>query len=182
MSGAILVTGGAGFIGSNVVAELAARGDEVIVCDRFRTASSGKWRNLAKHAIADLVPPESLFSYLEERPEIEAVVHMGAISSTTEPNVDLILATNFALSRDLLALCSRKSIRLIYASSAATYGGGELGFDDDPAVGAVGALRPLNPYGWSKQLFDAHAARSESPAAAGRRPALLQCLWAQRIP
>ena len=160
MTGAVVVTGGAGFIGSNIVAELCGRGEEVIVCDRLRTADSGKWRNLAKHAIADLVPPEGLFDDLASRSDIEAVIHMGAISSTTEPDADLILANNFAFSRDLFQLCAVRGVRLIYASSAATYGDGALGFDDDASLQAITALRPLNPYGWSKQLFDAHIART----------------------
>ncbi|MBV8593189.1 MAG: ADP-glyceromanno-heptose 6-epimerase [Caulobacteraceae bacterium] len=158
----VLVTGGAGFIGSNIVAELTARGDlDVVVCDRLREAASGKWRNLANHPIADLFAPEDLFAWLDGR-RVELVVHMGAISSTTEPDADLMLDVNFALSRDLFYWCAEAGSRLIYASSAATYGGGELGFVDAPDEASIAALRPLNAYGWSKQLFDLLVARETS--------------------
>jgi ADP-L-glycero-D-manno-heptose 6-epimerase len=155
----VLVTGGAGFIGSNIVAELAADpGLDVVVCDRLRAASLGKWRNLAKHAIADFVQPESLTAWLDGR-DLEAVIHMGAVSSTTEPDADKILINNFNLSRQLFAWCAARERRLIYASSAATYGDGADGFDDDDHPDALSALRPLNAYGWSKALFDRWAVR-----------------------
>ena len=123
----IVVTGGAGFIGSNIVARLCAEGRrDIVVVDRLETADLGKWKNLAKHAIADFWSPEEMFEQLERNADrIEAVVHMGAISSTTEPDADLILHTNFSLSRDLWAWCARRDARLIYASSAATYGDGD---------------------------------------------------------
>lgn len=170
MSGpTILVTGGAGFIGSNIVAQMIEDlGAEVIVCDRLRQKSDGKWRNLAKHPIADLIHPDELALWLERRGEtVETVVHMGAISSTTEPDVDRILINNFALSRDLFRWCAERGKRLIYASSAATYGDGALGFDDSQEPAHLSALRPLNPYGWSKALFDLFVVRH---AAAGRAP------------
>ena len=157
----IVVTGGAGFIGSNIVARLCAEGRrDVVVCDRLETAHLGKWKNLAKHPIADFWEPEELFDQLERNAErIEAVVHMGAISSTTEPDADLILRTNFGLSRDLWAWCALRDARLIYASSAATYGDGGLGFEDHDDLRSLSALRPLNAYGYSKYLFDQYAAR-----------------------
>jgi ADP-L-glycero-D-manno-heptose 6-epimerase len=165
---AVLVTGGAGFIGSNIVARLTAEGREVIVCDRLREAASGKWRNLAKHAIADLIAPEELFAWLDRSGAgLELVIHMGAISSTLEPDADRIFHNNFSLSRDLFRWCARQETRLIYASSAATYGDGALGFDDVQDLKSVTALRPLNPYGWSKTLFDMFALRE---AAANRAP------------
>ncbi len=157
----IVVTGGAGFIGSNIVARLCA-GDsaDVVVCDRLEAAALGKWRNLAKHPIADFWQPEELFGQLERHADsVEAVVHMGAVSSTTEPDADLILRTNFTLSRDLWDWCARRDSRLIYASSAATYGDGDRGFDDDDSLKALSSLRPLNAYGYSKNLFDQYAAR-----------------------
>lgn len=153
----ILVTGGAGFIGSNLVAALAERGKRVVVCDRLGTGD--KWRNLAKHALYDFVAPEGLEAALERHREaLSAVVHLGAISATTERDVDLLIETNFRLSCRLWDWCAANRKRLIYASSAATYGDGAAGFEDDPA--ALGRLRPLNPYGWSKHLFDGHVLRS----------------------
>ncbi len=165
----MLVTGGAGFIGSNIVARLAQdHALDVVVCDRFGLADEGKWRNLAKHPVADFVPPEDLWDWLGQHGEaVELVIHMGAISSTTEPDADLILATNFGLSRDLFGWCAQTRRRFIYASSAATYGDGAQGFDDDPDYEALAALRPLNAYGWSKAQFDLFATRQ---AARGTAP------------
>ncbi|HEX7758288.1 MAG TPA: ADP-glyceromanno-heptose 6-epimerase [Caulobacteraceae bacterium] len=164
----VLVTGGAGFIGSNIAARLAQdRAVDVVVCDRLRQADAGKWRNLAKHPIADFVAPEGLWDWLADHGEaVELVVHMGAVSSTMEPDADLILQTNFCLSRDLFRWCARMQRRFIYASSAATYGDGALGFDDDPAFEALAALRPLNAYGWSKAQFDLFATREAARGAA----------------
>ncbi|HEY5289384.1 MAG TPA: ADP-glyceromanno-heptose 6-epimerase [Caulobacteraceae bacterium] len=163
----VLVTGGAGFIGSNIVAELAADPSlDIAVCDRLRGAALGKWRNLAKHPIADFVSPEDLPSWLDAGGrDVEAIIHMGAISSTTEPDADKIVNTNFCLSRDLFDWSARHGRRFIYASSAATYGDGS-GFDDDPSLAALSALRPLNAYGWSKALFDLHAIRQVGRGAA----------------
>ncbi|MDP3405737.1 MAG: ADP-glyceromanno-heptose 6-epimerase [Brevundimonas sp.] len=157
----IVVTGGAGFIGSNIVSRLCAEDRrDVVVCDRLEDANLGKWRNLAKSAIADFWQPEELFAQLERHADrISAVVHMGAISSTTEVDADLILRTNFSLSRDLWDWCALHGTRLIYASSAATYGDGTAGFEDDDALEAISRLAPLNAYGYSKKLFDQYAVR-----------------------
>jgi ADP-L-glycero-D-manno-heptose 6-epimerase len=157
----VFVTGGAGFIGSNIVAKLAEDRDlDVVVCDRLREAELGKWRNIAKHPIGDFVAPEDMFDWLEKRwRDVEMVVHMGAISSTTEPDADKIIHSNFTLSRDLFRWCADRQRRLVYASSAATYGAGEHGFADDNDFEALARLRPLNTYGWSKALFDVFAAR-----------------------
>jgi ADP-L-glycero-D-manno-heptose 6-epimerase len=165
----VMVTGGAGFIGSNIVAELLERGDyEVAVCDVLGASAEGKWKNLAKHPIADFVAPEDLFDWLDAHaPELAAVVHMGAISATTEPDADLIIHTNFTLSRELWDWCAGEGVKLVYASSAATYGDGALGFDDADDLQSLTRLRPLNPYGWSKALFDLYACRQ---AAAGKAP------------
>jgi ADP-L-glycero-D-manno-heptose 6-epimerase len=157
----IFVTGGAGFIGSNIVAKLAEDSSlDLVVCDRLHDAELGKWRNISKHPIGDFVPPEEMFDWLEKRwRDIELVVHMGAISSTTEPDADKIIQTNFCLSRDLFRWCADRQRRFVYASSAATYGDGDLGFDDDNSLEHLSALRPLNTYGWSKALFDLFAVR-----------------------
>jgi ADP-L-glycero-D-manno-heptose 6-epimerase len=154
----MLVTGGAGFIGSNLAAALAAQGQDVAVCDRLRTGN--KWRNIAKIDLRDVVAPEQLDEWLESRGKsVSAILHMGAISSTTETDVDLILDTNFRLSRRLWDWCEQNGRRFIYASSAATYGGAEAGFEDDDSPEGLARLRPLNAYGWSKQLFDRWAVR-----------------------
>lgn len=164
----IVVTGGAGFIGSNIVAALEERGmGPIAVCDRLR--SGDKWRNLAKREVVDIVPPEGLFAFLDgHRNAVRAVVHMGAISSTTETDADLVIATNFRLSVDLWRWCAERGVPFIYASSAATYGDGSRGFVDDPDPAAMALLRPLNPYGWSKLLFDRRVARLL--AEGGERP------------
>ena len=157
----IVITGGAGFIGSNIVARLTAEDRyDIVVCDRLETADLAKWKNIAKHPIADFWAPEELFEQLERHAEaIEAVVHMGAISATTEPDADLILRTNFTLSRNIWDWCSLRDARMIYASSAATYGDGDEGFEDDDSPEGLSSLRPLNAYGYSKMLFDQYAVR-----------------------
>jgi ADP-L-glycero-D-manno-heptose 6-epimerase len=148
----LLVTGGAGFIGSNIVAALndAGRAD-VAVCDFL--GSDGKWRNLAKRQLVDVVPPADLPAWLDGR-KLDAVIHMGAISETTATDGDLVIETNFRLSTRLLDWCTANTTPFIYASSAATYGDGDEGFVDDPSLDALKKLRPMNLYGWSKQLFD----------------------------
>jgi ADP-L-glycero-D-manno-heptose 6-epimerase len=165
----VLITGGAGFIGSNIVAELVETSSaNVVVCDRLRTADSGKWRNLAKHAITDWIAPDMLWSWLADRGrDVDLIIHMGAISSTLETDVDRLMTANFVLSRDLFRWCAEHGRRFIYASSAATYGDGSRGFDDTSDIESLKALRPLNAYGWSKALFDIFCLREE---AAGRAP------------
>ncbi len=155
----IVVTGGAGFIGSNVVAALAAKGDrEVAVCDVFGT--NDKWLNLAKHELAGVISPPDLLDFLNsESFRMEAIVHLGAVTDTTETDVDLILRNNFKFSLMLWDWCARHEAAFIYASSAATYGDGRQGFDDSDNMAALSRLRPLNPYGWSKHLFDRRVAR-----------------------
>jgi len=162
----LLVTGGAGFIGSNLVAALAERGYESIaVCDHF--GDGDKWRNLAKRPIAAVVEPDDLLDWLRENgSSVSTIFHMGASSSTVERDVDFILHANFTLSQHIWYWCAENDVRLIYASSAATYGDGAKGFDDDPDPAALAALRPLNPYGWSKNLFDQTAVRLAEQGAA----------------
>jgi ADP-L-glycero-D-manno-heptose 6-epimerase len=148
----LLVTGGAGFIGSNLVAALNDAGrSDVVVCDTL--GHDGKWRNLAKRQLADIVPPHELMSWLSGR-KLEAMFHLGAISETTATDGDLVVETNFRLSLRLLDWCTTQPTPFIYASSAATYGDGNQGFRDEPALSALRRLRPMNLYGWSKHLFD----------------------------
>jgi ADP-L-glycero-D-manno-heptose 6-epimerase len=162
----ILVTGGAGFIGSNLAAALVERGATVSICDRLRQAD--KWRNLSRLELRDVIAPEQLQNWLHTHGgQVEAIVHLGAISSTTETDADLIIDTNFRLSQLLWNWCTEHGKRLIYASSAATYGAAESGFADDDSVAGLAKLRPLNAYGWSKQLFDRWAVRN---AASGNKP------------
>jgi ADP-L-glycero-D-manno-heptose 6-epimerase len=153
----ILVTGGAGFIGSILQAALAARGQETVVVDRLR--NEGKWRNLAKHPPDALVAPEDLDAFLARRPPVEVVFHLGAISATTATDGDLVWATNVTFSQRLWQWCTSHRVRLIYASSAATYGNGEQGFRDDGSLEFLRSLRPRNLYGWSKHAFDLWVAR-----------------------
>ena len=155
----IVVTGGAGFIGSNIIAAIEEQGrGPVVVCDRLRNGE--KWRNIAKRELADIVHPDNLLAYLDtHRAGVDAIVHMGAISATTETDADLIVETNFRLSMALWTWCTDNEARFIYASSAATYGDGETGFVDDGGIEALSHLRPLNAYGWSKHLFDRRITR-----------------------
>ena len=153
-----LITGGAGFIGSNIAAVLADRGDDVVISDWL--GSDERWRNLAKHTYMDIVAPPALKSWLEENGSaLSAVIHMGAISATTETNIDALLESNIRLSLDLWDFCARKEVALIYASSAATYGDGRQGFDDQQDEKTLSTLAPLNAYGWSKHFVDRRISR-----------------------
>ena len=148
-----LVTGGAGFIGSNVVASLNEVGAADVVVSDLLGRDDAKWRNLAKHQVADLVPPAELARWLGSR-KLDAVIHMGAISDTTVTDGDLVMENNFRLSMRLLDWCTVTRTPFVYASSAATYGDGSHGFDDDWSLDALRRLKPMNLYGWSKHLFD----------------------------
>ncbi|MBI1245181.1 MAG: ADP-glyceromanno-heptose 6-epimerase [Alphaproteobacteria bacterium] len=150
----IVVTGGAGFIGSNLLAGLEAQDAGGLVCVDW-LGNGEKWRNIAKRRLDDVVRPEDFSAFLAARKgRVEAIFHMGAISSTTETDVDAIVKNNVRLTLDLWDWCAEAGVPFIYASSAATYGGGERGFVDDPAQDALSRLAPLNPYGWSKHLVD----------------------------
>lgn len=148
-----IVTGGAGFIGSNIAAQLEASGKDVAIVDWL--GNDMKWKNIAKRRLDDVIPPEDLDAALRRYAgRIEGVIHMGAISATTERDADLIVKSNFRLSCDLWDWCASAGVPYVYASSAATYGDGALGFNDDDDLASMSKLRPLNAYGWSKWLFD----------------------------
>ena len=131
----IIVTGGAGFIGSVLHAALARRGLETVVVDRL--GGEGKWRNLARHPPARLIGPEALDDFLATRPPVELIFHLGAVSET-----DLAWATNVELPLRLWHWCAQRGVRLVHASSAATYGDGSAGFED--GLEGLDRLRPLN--------------------------------------
>ena len=161
----LLVTGGAGFIGSNLVAALCDRGERVAVCDRL--GQDEKWRNLARRDLAALIDPDDLADWLRDQSgRVRALFHMGAISATTERDADALAETNVRLPQRLWRWCAEAGVPMIYASSAATYGDGGAGFDDDLAGRCQAGLLPLNGYGWSKLLFDRWVVRE----LAGERP------------
>jgi ADP-L-glycero-D-manno-heptose 6-epimerase len=148
----IVVTGGAGFIGSCLVKGLNERGiADILIVDRL--GSANKWKNLVGKTFLEIVPKEVFREKLldgDYRAEIQAIFHLGACSATTETDADYLLHNNFEYSRDLARYAEARNIRFIYASSAATYGGGEQGYND----GQFEPLVPLNMYGYSKHLFD----------------------------
>ncbi len=162
----VVVTGGAGFIGSNVVKRLSGEGVRVVVCDRM--GQGLKWRNLRGAMVHDVIRPEALMAYLESNAgRIPAIVHMGAISATTETDVDRILHDNVRTTLDLWTWTRTNGVRLIYATSAATYGDGELGFSDGADLDALLKLKPLNAYGWSKHVVDLRVAADLREGRAG---------------
>ena len=155
----VLVTGGAGFIGSALVWALNRCGCEnIVVCDILGT--NEKWRNLAPLRFADYVEAESLLPRLQSGAlgKFDLVLHMGACSSTTEKDATYLIKNNYEFTKDLAVWSLANKVRFVYASSAATYGDGSAGMEDDDAK--LDTLRPLNMYGYSKHLFDLHAKRS----------------------
>lgn len=156
----IVVTGGAGFIGSAIVWKLNQLGKtNIIIVDEL--SKDEKWKNLIGLKYEDFV---NKLEFIEQVLDdvipynVEAIVHMGANSSTTEKDADHLIDNNYNYTKELAKYCVEKHIRFIYASSAATYGDGELGFNDDESK--LETLRPLNMYGYSKQLFDLWAKRN----------------------
>ncbi len=161
----ILITGGAGFIGSNLHAALYADKRDVILNDSL--GEDGKWRNLRRHPPLAIVERHELRRFLDNAPALDAVVHLGAISETTATDGGEVWRHNVALSQRIWRWCAAAGVRLIYASSAATYGDGGAGFDDECSTKALRRLQPLNLYGWSKHAFDLWvAAQVESGAPA----------------
>ena len=156
----VLVTGGAGFIGSALVWELNRRGCERIVIADF-LESSEKWRNMAPLAFEDYLEADDLLARLGSKSlgRFDVVLHMGACSSTTERNAAYLARNNFQFTKDLAGAALSSNARFVYASSAATYGDGEAGMKDDSSLRYLHTLRPLNMYGYSKQMFDLYAAQ-----------------------
>jgi ADP-L-glycero-D-manno-heptose 6-epimerase len=149
----IVVTGGAGFIGSAIIWRLNTKGiNDILVVDEL--GSDEKWKNLVPLNFTDFINKHNFIEQFDKGyySDIDAVIHMGANSSTTEKDADLLLRNNFEYTKRLTDHCLFSNIRFIYASSAATYGDGLLGFDDDEQNCLK--LRPLNMYGYSKSLFD----------------------------
>src|ERR1041385_1603245 len=159
MSKRIVVTGAAGFIGRNVVATLNDRShDNLLLVDSLGTDE--KWRNLVELRFDDLLDRGEFLSLVERGKlhDVEAVIHLGACSSTTEADAGFLLENNYRYTRTLCEWCFEKNIRFIYASSAATYGDGSDGYSDEDTV--TPTLKPLNMYGYSKHMFDLWALRS----------------------
>jgi len=156
----IIVTGGAGFIGSAFVWKLNdERIDDVVVVDDLGT--SAKWKNLVNRRYADYIHKDDFIEMVlsDQVPfDVQAVVHMGACSSTTERDADYLMENNYRYTLRLAEWALHNGIRFIYASSAATYGDGSQGFSDDDD--ATRTLRPINMYGYSKQVFDLWALRT----------------------
>lgn len=154
----VLVTGGAGFIGSALVWALNQRGcQDIVVCDVLGT--SEKWRNLSPLRFADYVEGDVLLQRLQSGAlgKFDLALHMGACSATTERDASYLIRNNYEFTKDLAAWTLANQTRFVYASSAATYGDGSAGMEDDEAK--IESLRPLNMYGYSKQLFDLYARR-----------------------
>ncbi|MEL0245962.1 MAG: ADP-glyceromanno-heptose 6-epimerase [Alphaproteobacteria bacterium] len=148
----IIITGGAGFIGSNLVNKLVSKSNyEIVSVDH----NNEKNKNYFLNDNFKKILPEDLEIFIKNnKKKIIAIVHLGAITSTTEKNLDLIIKNNLELSIFLWSWCKKNNKRLIYASSAATYGDGSNLFDDREDDKYLSKLNPLNLYGWSKQIFD----------------------------
>ncbi len=161
MSASILVTGGAGLIGSAVIHALNLRGqDDILVTDLL--GRDAKWKNLSPLRFHDYIQADSFLDRLEENPDslgsIRTIYHLGACSATTETDAGYLMENNFGYTKHLAHWALRRGIRFVYASSAATYGDGLQGMDD--GSDRLENLRPLNAYGYSKHLFDLHAKRN----------------------
>ena len=156
----IVVTGGAGFIGSAIVWELNRRGEkEIVIVDELGTDE--KWKNLVGLQFEDFVNKHKFIDSIYKGTFInaDAIIHMGANSSTTEKDADHLFNNNYLYTKTLAEFCLKNNIRFIYASSAATYGDGSLGFNDDESK--CDTLRPLNMYGFSKSMFDIWAVNQD---------------------
>jgi ADP-L-glycero-D-manno-heptose 6-epimerase len=151
----IIVTGGAGFIGSAIVWRLNQLGyDDILIVDRMD--ETDKWKNLVPLAFEEIIEADQFLLELELYEDADALIHMGACSSTTERDSRFMLDNNYRYSIELVNYALENDMRFIYASSAATYGDGSAGMAD--SIIGMDKLRPLNVYGYSKLLFDRYAA------------------------
>lgn len=146
----IVITGGAGMIGSIMAWHLNTKlgRQDIIIVDRI--THENQWQNLVHRHYAEYLDKDQLFDFLEDNDDVTAVIHMGAISATTERDFNKLVADNMHYSQDLWSWCAEYEVPFFYASSAATYGAGEHGYDD----ASIEGLRPLNGYGYSKHFFD----------------------------
>ncbi|MFD0912132.1 ADP-glyceromanno-heptose 6-epimerase [Methylophilus luteus] len=146
----IVITGGAGMIGSMMAWHLNTKlgRQDIIIVDRI--THENQWQNLVHRHYAEYLDKDQLFDFLEDNDDVTAVIHMGAISATTERDFNKLVADNMHYSQDLWSWCAEYEVPFFYASSAATYGAGEHGYDD----ASIEGLRPLNGYGYSKHFFD----------------------------
>lgn len=159
----ILLTGAAGFIGSNVLLALNKAGiNDVVICDTLGRGE--KWRNIIDCEFSDFIPLDNLEAWLEKSPRLDAVIHLGAKSSTTAVDADEVLVNNVSRSLKLWQFCARQGVTFIYASSSSTYGDGSRGFKDHQSPRFLNQLNPQNLYSWSKNIFDLRVARDvENP-------------------
>ena len=163
----IIITGGAGMIGSMIAWHLNTKqgNDDLVIVDHI--THQGQWQNLVHRQYVEYLDRDQLFDYLEGNDEVEAVIHMGAISATTETDFNKLVEANIHYSQDLWSWCAEFNVQFYYASSAATYGDGSAGYDDV----SIDKLRPLNAYGYSKHFFDQWALKqapeNSPPAWAG---------------
>ena len=163
----IIITGGAGMIGSMIAWHLNTKqgNDDLVIVDHI--THQGQWQNLVHRQYVEYLDRDQLFDYLEGNDEVEAVIHMGAISATTETDFNKLVEANIHYSQDLWSWCAEFNVPFYYASSAATYGDGSSGYDDF----SIDKLRPLNAYGYSKHFFDQWALKqapeNSPPAWAG---------------
>lgn len=161
----IVITGGAGMIGSIIAWHLNTQlqRDDLVIVDRI--THENQWQNLVKRQYAQYLDKDQLLDWLQNHDGITAIIHMGAISATTERNFNKLVADNIHYSQALWTWCARNQVPFFFASSAATYGDGEHGYND----ASIHYLRPLNGYGYSKHFFDQWALQQTNspPAWAG---------------
>lgn len=163
----IIITGGAGMIGSMIAWHIntVLKRDDILIVDRI--THPDQWQNLVKRQYVNYLDKDELFDFLSTAKNVEAVIHMGAISATTERDFNKLVQDNIRYSQNLWNWCTEQKVPYFYASSAATYGDGDTGYNDDE--GQIEQLRPLNGYGYSKQFFDQWALKQAAKKSAPPR-------------